>query len=58
MNLVSINKFWVDLAWHSVNVGVLKENFISPNFIHCSGNHTEMTAVLALLGLPNNAPDN
>ena len=39
-NLVTINKFWVDLAQHSITVGVLKENFVSPNFIYCGLNHT------------------
>ncbi|CAD8142905.1 unnamed protein product [Paramecium octaurelia] len=55
-NLVSLNGFYVDLVNHSITKGILKEDFLSSKFIYCINNQTEMIAVLALIGLPNEAP--
>jgi hypothetical protein len=54
--LVSLNGFFVDLANHAVNKGILTSEFLSSKFIYCNNNQTEMIAVLALIGLPNEAP--
>jgi len=54
--LVPINGFWVDLANHSISKGVLKEDFLTHKFIYCNSNHTQMIAVLAFIGLPDEAP--
>lgn len=53
---MGINGFWVDLANHSIKKGILKEDFLTHKFIFCNQNHTQMIAVLALIGLPNEAP--
>lgn len=54
--MVSLNGFFVDLVNHSITKGVLKEDFLSSKFIYCINNQTEMIAVLALIGLQNEAP--
>lgn len=56
-NLVTLNGFWVDLANHSLQKGVFTEDFLSNKFIYCNQNHTQMIAVLALIGLPNDQPE-
>ena len=56
-NRVKINGFWVDLAKHSLEHGVFKKNFLSEKFIYCNNNHTEMIAVIALMGLPFETPN-
>lgn len=56
-NLVSLNGFWVDLVKHSVSAGVLSSPFLSSKFIFCNQNHTQMIAVMAMMGVPFETPN-
>jgi len=56
MNLIVVNKFWVELARHIVKNG-LKAPFLTSNFIYACKNHTEMIACLTFIGLPFVAKD-
>jgi hypothetical protein len=51
-DLVAISGFWVDVAKHSIEHGILERPFVSSKFVFCNQNHTEMILALALLDLP------
>ena len=48
-NLVTINKFWLDLAKYIVEHDTI-EGFLSENFIYATKNFTEMIGLLTFLG--------
>ncbi|KAL4437870.1 hypothetical protein ABPG74_001041 [Tetrahymena malaccensis] len=56
-NLVSVNKFWSDLARYIVNNNGI-ENFVSENFIYGFNNHVEAISVLSLMDIAHTSRDN
>lgn len=51
-DLVALNSFWVDVARHSIEYGIMNRAFVSNKFLFCNRNHTEMILTMALLDLP------
>ncbi|KAM3139602.1 hypothetical protein pb186bvf_008247 [Paramecium bursaria] len=52
----SSNKFWIDLATHSIQKGIFQECFVSTNFIYNHQSLIEKISALIFIGLPFEQP--